>query len=172
MLRTPLPVNERRRRNVLSLDQQLTGTNARPIATMKAEDLERKIKDETGRSIHINYKNRSDKRKHIKDKTVIVDLMDVPDAQFSLDAPTKSDISNAIKRSYVQLLPIKEIDPHLFDKNMKKISKNMKNAKSKNQLMNIETDVYNNITQFKKEAINSIKSQGLISNSEYEMWSK
>lgn len=179
-LRTPGKLYSHRNTNapIVPLEKQLSGTTNlinQPIATMRAEDLERKIKKETGRDIHIKYRGRNEsskksKKKLDKHKTVIVDLTNAPNSPEINKKVSTDDIKASITRVYTQLLPIKEIDPDLFDHKMKSASDQLKKSTSKSELIAAETEIFDKLQDFKQEAINSIKEQGLISESEYQQW--
>jgi hypothetical protein len=156
---------------IVSLEEQISSTTFKPIKTMKPEELEKKIKKETGRDVYIPYKGRKTSSKK-KSKTVVVDLTSVPDAPVIPEKVTKKDKKNAIKRIYNQLLPIKDISPEYFNKKMKQISKRIKNAVDKKEIIDMETKILKNIERYKNQAIRKIKDSGLISESEFLSWTQ
>jgi len=171
------------RKPVMPIERQISsvvGTTRQPIRTLTAEQLEIKVKEETGRDIHIPYNKRPKRSKrskrskrygNSKTKTVVVDLTQIPEAPINNENATKKDQSSAIKRIYHQLLPIKEIDPTLFDKLMRKASNNIKKVTNKNDLIAEETKTIQRVTEFRNKAIEGIKEQGLISEKEFQEWS-
>lgn len=149
---------------------QRQGDVQHPIRTVTAEDLERQIKEQTGRDIHIPYKGRVSDQNRKKSKTVVVDLSETPETPVVSDIVNTDDQAQSIKRIYTHLLPLKEIDPTLFDREMQKASETIKGVSTKQELINTESVMMRRLIDLKREAIQHIKEDGLISEKEAREW--
>lgn len=173
------------------VERQRIGNVKNPIKTITAEQLERQVKEETGRDIHIPYKDRGKHRERNernergesgesgdrdnsdnrgKKKTVVVDLTEVPETPVVDDVVTMEDQRRSIRRIYSQLLPVKEIDPDIFDHELQKASAVIRAITTKRDLVNAEYKIVRSVEEHKLNAVNGLKESGLISEREAREW--